>query len=153
MEDPVTLNYRGLDVYKCSSWTQGPVFLQQLAILQNLDLKAMGHNSADYLHTWVETAKLAFADREAYYGDPDFDAVPFDVLLSARYGAARAGQIGANRLPGAATRRRGPGPARIHRARRARRQPPGAPSRALRGGGCAVPGRRPDPPRGCSAPG
>ena len=95
VEDPVTLNYRGLDVYKCSSWTQGPVFLQQLAILQNLDLKAMGHNSADYLHTWVETAKLAFADREAYYGDPDFDAVPFDVLLSARYGAARAGQIGA----------------------------------------------------------
>ena len=94
VEDPVTLNYRGLDVYKCSSWTQGPVFLQQLAILQNLDLKAMGHNSADYLHTWVETAKLAFADREAYYGDPDFDAVPFDVLLSARYGAVRAGQIG-----------------------------------------------------------
>ena len=95
VEDPVTLNYRGLDVYKCSSWTQGPVFLQQLAILQNLDLKAMGHNSADYLHSWIETAKLAFADREAYYGDPDFDAVPFDVLLSARYGAARAGQIGA----------------------------------------------------------
>ena len=94
VEDPVTLNYRGLDVSKCSSWTQGPVFLQQLAILRNLDLKAMGHNSADYLHTWIETAKLAFADREAYYGDPDFDAVPFDVLLSSGYGAARAGQIG-----------------------------------------------------------
>ena len=94
VEDPVTLNYRGLDVYKCSSWTQGPVFLQQLAILQHLDLKAMGHNSADYLHAWIETAKLAFADREAYYGDPDFDAVPFDVLLSSGYGATRAGQIG-----------------------------------------------------------
>ena len=94
VEDPVTLNYRGLDVFKCSSWTQGPVFLQQLAVLSNLDLKAMGHNSADYLHTWIETAKLAFADREAYYGDPDFDAVPFDVLLSDEYGAARAGQIG-----------------------------------------------------------
>ncbi len=94
VEDPVTLNYRGLDVFKCSSWTQGPVFLQQLAILSNLDLKAMGHNSADYLHTWIETAKLAFADREAYYGDPDFDAVPFDVLLSASYGLTRAGQIG-----------------------------------------------------------
>ena len=94
VEDPVTLNYRGLDVFKCSSWTQGPVFLQQLAILQCLDLKALGHNSADYLHTWIETAKLAFADREAYYGDPDFDAVPFDVLLSPGYGATRAGQIG-----------------------------------------------------------
>ena len=93
VEDPVTLNYRGLDVFKCSSWTQGPVFLQQLAMLQGLDLKGLGHNTADYLHTWVESAKLAFADREAYYGDPEFDQVPFDVLLSAGYGAARAGQI------------------------------------------------------------
>ena len=94
VEDPVTLNYRGLDVFKCPSWTQGPVFLQQLAILRNLDLKALGHNSADYLHTWIETAKLAFADREAYYGDPEFDAVPFDMLLSAGYGEQRAAQIG-----------------------------------------------------------
>ena len=86
VEEPVTLNYRGLDVYKCPSWTQGPVFLQQLAILQHLDVAARGHNSPDYLHTWIECAKLAFADREAYYGDPGFDAVPFDVLLSADYG-------------------------------------------------------------------
>jgi gamma-glutamyltranspeptidase/glutathione hydrolase len=93
VEEPVTLNYRGLDVYKCSSWTQGPVFLQQLGILQHLDLKALGHNSADYLHTWIECAKLAFADREAYYGDPAFDAVPLDVLLSAGYGERRAAQI------------------------------------------------------------
>ena len=89
VEKPVSLNYRGLDVHKCSSWTQGPVFLQQLAILEGFDLGAMGHNSPDYLHTWIECAKLAFADREAYYGDPCFDDVPFDVLLSKAYGAKR----------------------------------------------------------------
>jgi gamma-glutamyltranspeptidase/glutathione hydrolase len=93
-EEPVSLNYRGLDVYKCSSWTQGPVFLQQLAILEGFDLRAMGHNSAEYLHTWIECAKLAFADREAYYGDPALDDVPFDVLLSKEYGAERRGLIG-----------------------------------------------------------
>ena len=93
VEEPLTLNYRGLDVYKCSSWTQGPVFLQQLALLRGLDLKALGHNSADYLHLWVESAKLAFADREAYYGDPAFDQVPFDRLLAAEYAASRAALI------------------------------------------------------------
>lgn len=95
VEEPVTLNYRGLDVHKCPPWTQGPVFLQQLAILEGFDLKAMGHNSADYLHTLMETAKLAFADREAYYGDPLFDDVPLDVLLSKEYAAERRNLIGA----------------------------------------------------------
>ena len=95
VEEPVTLNYRGLDVHKCSSWTQGPVFLQQLAILEGFDLKALGHNSADYLHTLIEGAKLAFADREAYYGDPLFDQVPFEVLLSKEYAAERRHLIGA----------------------------------------------------------
>jgi gamma-glutamyltranspeptidase/glutathione hydrolase len=94
-EEPVSLNYRGLDVHKCSSWTQGPVFLQQLAILEGFNLQPMGHNSADYLHTWIECAKLAFADREAYYGDPAFDDVPFDVLLSKAYGSRRRALIGA----------------------------------------------------------
>ena len=93
IEHPVTLNYRGLDVHKCSSWTQGPVFLQQLAILEGFDLKALGHNSADYLHVLIEGAKLAFADREAYYGDPLFDEAPFDVLLSKEYAAARRSLI------------------------------------------------------------
>jgi gamma-glutamyltranspeptidase/glutathione hydrolase len=93
-EPPVCINYRGLDVHKCSSWTQGPVFLQQLAILEGFDLGAMGHNSADYLHTWIECAKLAFADREAYYGDPSFDDVPFDVLLSKTYAEGRRKLIG-----------------------------------------------------------
>ena len=162
VEDPVTLNYRGLDVFKCSSWTQGPVFLQQLAILQGLDLKAMGHNSADYLHTWIETAKLAFADREAYYGDPDFDAVPFDVLLSAGYGERRAAQIGQTGFPGAASRRSGRRRAGVRGAQRARRQPAGPGSRAARQepcwrrrcrrpartGTCAAPGRHHPPRRG-----
>ena len=95
VEEPVVFNYRGLDVYKCSSWTQGPVFLQQLALLEGFDLRAMGHNSAEYLHTLIECAKLAFADREAYYGDPLFDHVPFDVLLSKEYADRRRGLVGA----------------------------------------------------------
>ncbi len=89
IEEPVSFNYRGLDVHKCSSWTQGPVFLQQLAILEGFDLQGMGHNSVEYLHNWIECAKLAFADREAYYGDPLLDKVPFEVLLSKAYGDQR----------------------------------------------------------------
>jgi len=93
VEEPISYTYRGLDVHKCPTWTQGPVFVQQLAILGGYDLKAMGHNSAEYLHTWIECAKLAFADREAYYGDPRFDDVPFDVLLSHDYNEGRRGMI------------------------------------------------------------
>jgi gamma-glutamyltranspeptidase/glutathione hydrolase len=93
-EEPVSVNYRGLDVYKCPSWTQGPVFLQQLTLLEGYDLAAMGHNSADYVHTLMECANLAFADREAYYGDPLFDDVPFDVLLSKEYAAERRKLVG-----------------------------------------------------------
>ncbi len=93
LEEPVALEYHGLRVHKCSSWTQGPVFLQQLSILDGYNLKSMGHNSVDYLHTWLECAKLAFADREAYYGDPLFDDVPFDVLLSREYAAGRRALI------------------------------------------------------------
>ena len=94
VEEPVSLRYRGLDVHKCPPWTQGPVFLQHLAILEGYDLKALGHNSAEYLHLLIESAKLAFADREAYYGDPHFDKVPLDVLLSKDYAAKRRGLIG-----------------------------------------------------------
>ncbi len=94
VEAPLSLDYRGLEVHKCSSWTQGPVFLQQLALLEGYDLGRMGHNSGEYLHTWVESAKLAFADREAYYGDPAHDRTPFDVLLSREYTARRRQLIG-----------------------------------------------------------
>lgn len=89
VERPATFAYRGLDVYKCPPWSQGPVFLQQLALLQGLDLRSLGHNSAPYIHALVEAAKLAFADRERYYGDPAFAEVPLDVLLSDDYNAAR----------------------------------------------------------------
>ncbi len=95
IEEPVSVNYRGLDVYKCPAWTQGPVFLQQLTLLEGYDLAGMGHNSADYLHTLIECAKLAFADREAYYGDPRFDDVPMDILLSKEYAARRRELVGA----------------------------------------------------------
>ena len=94
VEEPVAIEYNGLDVFKCPSWTQGPTFLQHLSILDALDAGSLGHNSADYLHAWIESAKLAFADREAYYGDPLHDDVPFETLLSREYGAARAGEIG-----------------------------------------------------------
>ena len=94
VEEPVSLEYKGLDVHKCSSWTQGPTFLQHLSILGTMNAASLGHNTADYLHGWIESSKLAFADREAYYGDPDFDDVPLDELLSYRYAETRASQIG-----------------------------------------------------------
>lgn len=94
IEQPVALEFRGLRVEKCPSWTQGPVFLQQLALLAHFDLEAMGQNSAAYLHTLIECAKLAFADREAWYGDPAFDDVPVEALLSPDYNRARAWRVG-----------------------------------------------------------
>ncbi|HLK87411.1 MAG TPA: gamma-glutamyltransferase family protein [Candidatus Binataceae bacterium] len=89
IEEPVSRAYRGATVFKCGPWTQGPVFLQQLALLEGFDLAAMGHNSAAYLHTLLEAAKLAFADREAYYADPEFTEVPLRELLSDSYAALR----------------------------------------------------------------
>jgi gamma-glutamyltranspeptidase / glutathione hydrolase len=88
-EEPVSVDYRGVTVHKCQPWSQGPVFLQQLRILEGFDLRGMGHNSADYIHCLVETAKLAFADREAYYADPEFTSVPLDGLLSRKYADLR----------------------------------------------------------------
>ncbi|MBE0569789.1 MAG: gamma-glutamyltransferase family protein [Deltaproteobacteria bacterium] len=88
-EEPVTANYRGYDVYKCGPWSQGPVFLQQLRILEGYDLGSMGHNSPEYVHLLIETAKLAFADRERYYGDPEFSDIPLRTLLSREYAEIR----------------------------------------------------------------
>ncbi len=97
LEEPVTVRYRGLDVYKCGPWTQGPVFLQQLQLLEGFDLPKLGHNSAQYIHTVLEAAKLAFADRERYYGDPDFTKVPLKTLLSRPYAEARRKLIDAKK--------------------------------------------------------
>jgi gamma-glutamyltranspeptidase / glutathione hydrolase len=88
-EEPVMVKYREYDVYKCGPWTQGPVLLQHLNLLEGFDLRQMGHNTVDYLHTWVECAKLAFADREQYYADPDYVKVPLDRLLSKEYADRR----------------------------------------------------------------
>src|SRR5580704_2416625 len=94
LEEPLTFEADGLTVCKTRPWGQGPVFGQQLALLEGFDLAAMGPGSADYIHTVTECAKLAFADREAWYGDPDFTDVPVKALLSAEYADARRGLVG-----------------------------------------------------------
>src|SRR5215211_5843038 len=94
LEGPATLDYHGYTVCKTGLWGQGPVFLQQLALLAGFDLVGMGHNTVEYIHTVVECAKLAFADREAHYGDPRFvDALP-EELLHPSYAEARRELIG-----------------------------------------------------------
>ena len=85
VEDPVGFDYHGFTALKCGAWSQGPAFLQQLALLKGFDLAAMDPFGAEFVHTVVECAKLAFADREAYYGDPDFVSVPLQTLLSPEY--------------------------------------------------------------------
>jgi gamma-glutamyltranspeptidase/glutathione hydrolase len=94
-EEPMQVNYKGIDVYKLQQWTQGPALLQSLNILENFDLKTMGYNSARYIHTLYQTMNLTFADRDFYYGDPAFaPAEPMQGLLSKEYSKQRARQIG-----------------------------------------------------------
>jgi len=93
-EAPLSVDYHGLIVLKAGPWSQAPVFLQQLRLLEGFDLAGMGHASAEYIHTVTECAKLAFADREAWYGDPDFVDVPLDDLLSRDYAGARRALVG-----------------------------------------------------------
>ncbi|MEE8217940.1 MAG: gamma-glutamyltransferase, partial [Vicinamibacteria bacterium] len=94
LEEPAHTRYKDLDVYKLTVWTQGPVLLQALNILGNADLAAMGYNSVRYIHTLYQAMNLAFADRDFYYGDPDFPPEePVEGLLSRDYARARYGQI------------------------------------------------------------
>lgn len=93
IEDPVSIDYRGYQIYKNPSASQGPAELFALKILEGYDLKAMGLNSADYIHTSTEAIKLAFADREKYLGDMDFIKIPYAGLLSKEYAAERRALI------------------------------------------------------------
>lgn len=90
IEEPMSTNYKGYEVYKLQQWTQGPAFLQSLNILENYDLKSMGYNSTKYIHTLYQAMNLAFADRDFYYGDPYFEpAEPMAGLLSKEYSKER----------------------------------------------------------------
>ena len=93
-EVPVTVDFHDWTVAKCGPWSQGPVFLQQLRLLEGFDLGNMGFLSPDHVHIVTECAKLAFADREAWYADPDFESVPIDDLLSRDYAHGRRELIG-----------------------------------------------------------
>ncbi|HMO62423.1 MAG TPA: gamma-glutamyltransferase [Ferruginibacter sp.] len=105
-EEPLHINYKGIEVYKLQQWTQGPAMLQALNILENFNLKEMGYNSSRYIHTVYQAMNLAFADRDFYYGDPAFSpAQPMQGLLSKAYAQQRAATISfdknnANTSPG-----------------------------------------------------
>ncbi|MBB3301331.1 gamma-glutamyltranspeptidase/glutathione hydrolase [Rhizobium sp. BK226] len=96
IEEPLTYDYHGWTIAKIGPWGQGPVFLQTLSILKGFDLAAMNPTGADFVHTVVEAMKLAFADREVYYGDPDFSEIPVAHLLSETYAAERRKLVGAD---------------------------------------------------------
>jgi gamma-glutamyltranspeptidase/glutathione hydrolase len=97
VEPAPSTTWRGLKIHKCPTWTQGPVLLQSLNLVENFDLAAMRHNSAAYIHTVTECMKLAYADREFHYGDMDFVKVPLARLLSKEYAKERATLIDAAR--------------------------------------------------------
>ncbi|MEP0962088.1 MAG: gamma-glutamyltransferase family protein [Roseobacter sp.] len=107
-EAPLSYEYHGWTVHKTQAWSQGPVLLQALAILKGIDLASMDPNGVEFVHTVIEAMKLAYADREAYYGDPDFSEIPVETLLSDTYNDERRKLISAQasteqrpgRLPG-----------------------------------------------------
>ena len=98
IEEPLSTNYKGVEVYKLQQWSQGPVMLQTLNILENFDLKSMGYNSTRYIHTLYQSMNLAFADRDFYYGDPAFaPEEPMKGLLSKEYAKDRSKLIDPNK--------------------------------------------------------
>jgi gamma-glutamyltranspeptidase / glutathione hydrolase len=99
IEPPVSSTYKEYEVYSCGPWCQGPLLPQMLNILESIDLKSLGHNSPEYVHTIVETIKLAYADREHHYGDPKFIDVPIDGLLSKEYADLRRALVGDEAYP------------------------------------------------------
>ena len=132
VEEPATVTYRGYSVHKAGFWNQGPALLQTLRLLEGFELGRMGAGSADAIHTIVEAIKLAYADRDRYYGDPDFVRVPGDVLLSAPYAAARRALIDPRR---ASLENRPGNPDRAvtsSRVEMSPRRPPDPPSLQLR---------------------
>jgi gamma-glutamyltranspeptidase / glutathione hydrolase len=98
-EEPLSVDYHGYEVFKAGPWSQAPVFLQQLRLLEGFDLDGMEPASAEWVHTITECAKLAFADREAWYGDPDFAQVPLAALLSRDYAEERRRLLGEESSP------------------------------------------------------
>jgi gamma-glutamyltranspeptidase/glutathione hydrolase len=100
VESPLRTSYRGCEVFSCGPWSQGPVLLQALNILECFDLDDFAHNSPEYLHVLIEALDRAYADRECYYGDPRFVAVPMTGLLSKEYARMRAGEIDRARATG-----------------------------------------------------
>jgi gamma-glutamyltranspeptidase/glutathione hydrolase len=100
IEAPLRYTFKGTDVLSCGPWCQGPVLLQMLAMLSEVDLEALGHNSRDYVHLLAEVMNLCFADRERYYGDPRFVDVPMETLLSRAYAQQRLKTIRSDRAFG-----------------------------------------------------
>jgi gamma-glutamyltranspeptidase / glutathione hydrolase len=100
IEAPLRHSFRGTDVLSCGPWCQGPVLLQMLSLLDEIDLRSLGHNSTDYVHLLVEVMDLCFADRERWYGDPRFVDVPMATLLSREYARERLKLIRSDRAFG-----------------------------------------------------
>jgi gamma-glutamyltranspeptidase / glutathione hydrolase len=125
IEQPLTTEYRGVSVYKVSFWSQGPAFLENLNLLEGFNLRSWGHNSADYIHTVVEAMKLGYADRDAYFGDPEFSNIPVQII-SKEYAKVRRTLIdpakaSSEHVPGDPSRLLARAPVEFARARLARR--------------------------------